>query len=56
MNIYSHPQLIAPATSAIRYEKRRLWRDIEGPNPFTGKPRPEFDQAWRDIIAREYII
>ncbi|KAI1465031.1 uncharacterized protein F4812DRAFT_439306 [Daldinia caldariorum] len=46
------PQLTySPATSAIRYEKKRLWRDIDGPNPFTGKPRPEFDQAWRDIIA-----
>ncbi|KAK7948428.1 uncharacterized protein PG986_009314 [Apiospora aurea] len=46
------PQLIySPATSAIRYEKKRLWRDIDGPNPFTGKPRPELDQAWRDIIA-----
>lgn len=44
----------APADSAIRYEKKRLWRDIDGPNPFTGKPRPEFDQAWRDIIAREF--
>lgn len=41
----------SPADSAIRYEKKRLWRDIDGPNPFTGKPRPEFDQAWRDIIA-----
>ncbi|KAI1198161.1 hypothetical protein F5X97DRAFT_323731 [Nemania serpens] len=46
------PQLIySPATSAIRYEKKRLWRDIDGPNPFTGKPRPEFDTAWRDIVA-----
>ncbi|KAH8201065.1 hypothetical protein TruAng_004761 [Truncatella angustata] len=46
------PQLtFSPAISAIRYEKKRLWRDIDGPNPFTGKPRPEFDKAWRDIIA-----
>ncbi|KAK8119644.1 uncharacterized protein PG998_004270 [Apiospora kogelbergensis] len=46
------PQLIySPATSAIRYEKKRLWRDIDGPNPFTGSPRPSLDQAWRDIIA-----
>ncbi|GAW16194.1 hypothetical protein ANO14919_056170 [Xylariales sp. No.14919] len=46
------PQLIySPATSAIRYEKKRLWRDIDGPNAFTGKPRPEFDKAWHDIVA-----
>ncbi|KAI0867571.1 hypothetical protein GGS24DRAFT_515174 [Hypoxylon argillaceum] len=46
------PQLIySPATSAIRYVKKRLWRDIDGPNPFTGKPRPELDEAWRKIIA-----
>ncbi|KAI1409257.1 hypothetical protein F5Y13DRAFT_182154 [Hypoxylon sp. FL1857] len=46
------PQLIySPATSVIRYEKKRLWRDIDGSNPFTGKPRPEFDEAWRNIIS-----
>jgi hypothetical protein len=45
------PQLIqSPAREAIRYEKKRLWRDIDGPNPYTGKPRPEFDTAWRKII------
>jgi hypothetical protein len=42
----------APAKQAIRYEKRRLWRDIDGPNPYTGAPRPEFDEAWRNIIER----
>lgn len=47
--------LTAPATAAIRYEKKRLWREIDGPNPFTGKPRPELDVAWRDIIARKYV-
>ncbi|KAK3688837.1 hypothetical protein B0T22DRAFT_162549 [Podospora appendiculata] len=41
----------SPADSVIRYEKKRLWRDIEGPNPFIGQPRPELDQAWREIIA-----
>lgn len=46
----------APATTAISYEKRRLWRDIDGPNPFVGKPRPEFDRVWRDIVARKYRI
>ncbi|KAI8950686.1 hypothetical protein F4801DRAFT_548030 [Xylaria longipes] len=46
------PQLIySPATSAIRYVKKRLWRDIDGPNPFTGKPRPDFDKAWHEIVA-----
>ncbi|KAK0621567.1 hypothetical protein B0T17DRAFT_534429 [Bombardia bombarda] len=48
----ARPQLVySPATSAIRYEKKRLWRDIDGPNPYTGSPRPEFDKAWRDLIA-----
>jgi hypothetical protein len=38
----------------VQYEKRRLWRDIDGPNPYTGAPRPEFDEAWRKIIERMY--
>ncbi|KAI1324529.1 hypothetical protein F5Y16DRAFT_402384 [Xylariaceae sp. FL0255] len=46
------PQLIySPATSSIRYEKKRLWRDIDGPNHFTGKPRPELDSAWEELIG-----
>ncbi|CAI6312384.1 unnamed protein product [Periconia digitata] len=45
------PQLtFSPATEAIRYEKKRLWRDIDGPNPFTGVPRPELDKAWHDLL------
>ncbi|KAJ4305492.1 hypothetical protein N0V90_001023 [Kalmusia sp. IMI 367209] len=45
------PQLTySPATEALRYEKRRLWRDIDGPNPFTGAPRPELDKAWHDLL------
>ena len=45
------PQLISsPARSALQYTKKRLWRDIDGPNPFTGSPRPEFDQAWKQMI------
>ncbi|ETS75000.1 hypothetical protein PFICI_13484 [Pestalotiopsis fici W106-1] len=48
----ARPQLIySPATSALRYEKKRLWRDIDGPNPYTGKPRPEHDEAWRELIS-----
>jgi hypothetical protein len=47
-----HLTQTAPAKNSIRYEKRRLWRDIDGPNPYTGAPRPEFDEAWRNIIER----
>ncbi|KAF2260274.1 hypothetical protein CC78DRAFT_501936 [Lojkania enalia] len=47
----ARPQLIySPATEALRYEKKRLWRDIDGPNPFSGSPRPELDKAWHDIL------
>jgi hypothetical protein len=41
-----------PGKEAIQYERRRLWRDIDGPNPFVGKPRPAFDEAWHNIIER----
>ncbi|KAF2497000.1 hypothetical protein BU16DRAFT_345995 [Lophium mytilinum] len=44
------PQLVySPARSAIRYEKKRLVRNIKN-NVYTGVPRPEHDQAWRRLI------
>ncbi|KAF2816480.1 uncharacterized protein BDZ99DRAFT_136906 [Mytilinidion resinicola] len=44
------PQLVySPAKSVIRYEKKRLIRNIEN-NVYTGAPRPEHDHAWRRLI------
>jgi len=46
------PQLVfsGPRESgATIYERRRLFRSLKD-NPFTGDPRPEYDEAWRDII------
>lgn len=46
------PQLsfsTAQASNAITYVRKRLWRSLEN-NPFTGSPRPEFDEAWKHII------
>jgi hypothetical protein len=42
----------APSRKITSYEKKTLWRDI-GHNVFTGLPRPEFDQAWHDLLSRE---
>ncbi|CAG8956369.1 hypothetical protein HYFRA_00003751 [Hymenoscyphus fraxineus] len=39
----------SPAKDSIRYEKRRLTRNITS-NVYTGDPRPEFDEAWRKLI------
>jgi len=41
----------ATATTAILYEKKRLWRDIDGSNPFIGKPCPELDSAWGELVS-----
>ncbi|BCS02759.1 oxidase ustYa family protein [Aspergillus luchuensis] len=39
----------SPARTAIKYEPRRLYRDIDH-NDFTGDPRPEFDAAWNHLL------
>jgi len=39
-----------PAKSAIKYERKTLYRFITGGNVYTGEPRPELDQAWHDLI------
>lgn len=48
--------LKAPATEAISYEKRTLWRSIESENAFAGDPRhdptPEHDAKWRELVKR----
>ncbi|KAH8600043.1 hypothetical protein B0O99DRAFT_480203, partial [Bisporella sp. PMI_857] len=41
----------APGRTAIQYQKPRLWRDLNN-NPYTGDPRPEFDEAWSALIER----
>ncbi|KAF2197123.1 hypothetical protein GQ43DRAFT_381725 [Delitschia confertaspora ATCC 74209] len=44
------PELVyTPAKNIIRYEKKRLFRDIEN-NVYTGEPRPEHDEAWAKLI------
>ncbi|KAF1962131.1 hypothetical protein CC80DRAFT_487667, partial [Byssothecium circinans] len=44
------PQLVySPAKGAIKYEKKRLFRDIDN-NVYAGKPRPEHDEAWAKLI------
>ncbi|KAI3323800.1 hypothetical protein HD806DRAFT_495631 [Xylariaceae sp. AK1471] len=45
------PQLVhSPATSAISYEKRTLYRSIGPENVFTGEPSKELDEAWRELV------
>ncbi|KAF2186439.1 hypothetical protein K469DRAFT_663313 [Zopfia rhizophila CBS 207.26] len=44
------PQLIyTPAKHAISYQTKRLFRHINH-NVFTGKPRPEYEEAWRKLV------
>ncbi|KAI1264670.1 hypothetical protein F5Y18DRAFT_389748 [Xylariaceae sp. FL1019] len=45
------PKLVySPATESISYEKVELWRSIENNNVYTGRPRPEMDTAWAELI------
>jgi hypothetical protein len=46
--------LAAPGKGAIEYQKVRLMRDLEN-NPYTGDPRPEFDEAWARLIERTFL-
>ncbi|OTA62303.1 hypothetical protein K449DRAFT_433959 [Hypoxylon sp. EC38] len=50
-NTCIRPKLIySPATSSISYERIELWRSIEPSNVYTGEPREELDEAWRELI------
>lgn len=42
----------APAKHAIRYQKKRLWRDITN-NVYTGVPKPDHDAAWSHLVERK---
>ncbi|KAK4190588.1 hypothetical protein QBC35DRAFT_471745 [Podospora australis] len=42
-------ETFSPARSAIEYAVREF-HYYGGPNPFTGPPRPEFDQAWSKLL------
>jgi muconolactone delta-isomerase len=46
---------LAPSKMITSYEKKTLWRDI-GHNVFTGLPRPEFDQAWHQLLSRTRLF
>lgn len=39
----------APASLELRYENRYLTQDPDTPS-FMGRPRPEMDQAWHDLL------
>lgn len=44
--------VLAPALSAIRYQRKTLTRDIFN-NTYTGNPRPELDEAWSYLLERK---
>ncbi|KAF2797785.1 hypothetical protein K505DRAFT_372183 [Melanomma pulvis-pyrius CBS 109.77] len=51
----TRPRLIfSPATEAIKYERRKLWRSIELENPYAGDPRvdptPLHDAKWSELV------
>lgn len=50
------PNLIySPARSAVSFERRVFDGSFVIENPFTGKPRPELDAAWHDLLQNANI-
>lgn len=46
---------IAPAKHVIEYERRTLLRTLRN-NPFTGEPREELEEAWHNLLSREFSM
>ena len=46
---------IAPASGVVTYQKVTYDAELNGTSPFRGEPRPELDQAWRDLIKHANI-
>ena len=50
------PNLIySPARSAVSFERRVFDGSFIIDSPFTGKPRPELDAAWHDMLQNANI-
>jgi hypothetical protein len=47
-NVMAH-RLLAPARPYLQYANRYMTQDPDTPK-FMGKPRPELDQAWHDLL------
>ena len=47
--------VIAPASEAVRYQKVSYDGELNTTNPYRGKPRPELDKAWHDLLQRNNI-
>ena len=45
----------APGTAAIEYDRVVLNRSIESENVFAGKRTKAMDEAWAELIKREYF-
>ena len=41
---------VAPAQSVIRWERKTFQHNSEAHGPFSGYPREEIDQNWRDLL------
>jgi len=46
---------VAPARSAIKYEKVAFDGDLTKANPYKGTPRPELERAWHDLLQYSNI-
>ena len=44
----------APAREAVTYEKKFINNDVNATNGFKGKPRPELDAAWHNLLKSNH--
>lgn len=43
--------ILAPAKSAVEYERYTIVHEVEGDSKYRGPPRPELDDAWDELLA-----
>ncbi|KAF2205680.1 hypothetical protein GQ43DRAFT_406962 [Delitschia confertaspora ATCC 74209] len=43
--------IYSPAQSALKFEKRFFYAELNDTNPYKGPPSPELDAAWNDLLA-----
>ena len=42
--------LLAPASTAIEYERQTIVHNLADNSKYRGPPRPEQDEAWEDLL------
>ncbi|SMR52955.1 unnamed protein product [Zymoseptoria tritici ST99CH_1E4] len=51
-----YQRLYSPIWSAVEYQKKVFYADVEANKKYVGQPRPELDEAWANITEGHLIL